>query len=124
MKAFLIAGALLSLLLLAGCAGSGWTDVKDGAALELEIGETKMVALDTNGGVPYLWEPEGFDPDVVLVGDADYKSVSKQSTVGGPLKAVFGIRGLAAGETVITFAYRHVGDKTVDETRSVSVFVK
>jgi predicted secreted protein len=122
----IIAGALLLSLafLLPGCGGSDWTPVKDGATLELAIDETKMVSLDTVGGVPYLWEREGFDPQIVLVGDPQYHSKKDAPKAGDPLKAVFGLRGLKAGETQVTFVYRHYGDQTVDKTRTLTVIVR
>lgn len=116
--------ALLLISLLAGCAGPQWEQAEDGMTLELKAGETKMIAFDTHGGVPYIWEHEGFDPQIVMVGDAEYHSSSKAPKPGGPVKAVFGIRGLKAGQTEITFVYRHVGDKSTDETRIITVVVE
>jgi len=124
MRGYIVAGALLLLLPLAGCFGSDWTDVKDGGTLELEVGGTKIVALDTFGGAAYYWQHEGFDEQIVVVGDAVFHSESKKPAPGEPLKAVIGIRGLKAGETEITFVYTDFDDATEDKTRTLAVVVK
>ena len=67
----------------------------------LEDSKTKEIILKTNGGVPYVWNCEVDNEDIVKIKSQYKKNKSNKNIVGGPIEIHYVIESLKKGNTSI-----------------------
>ena len=91
----------LTLLLAAGC-NSGTTVALDagdnGKAIELAVGQTLAITLDSNPTTGYSWEAAGEHEELVQVGEPEYKQRNQDKQLVG-----------AGGQETLRFEAKRVG---------------
>ncbi len=71
---------------------------------------------NTNGGVPYFWEYEIGDTDLIMfVEESEVENKNKNGMVGAPISKKYAFRGKNTGYTWIKFKYIHVGDHKISQ---------
>ena len=70
----------------------------------------------TNGGVPFKWEFEIEDPDIIEFSDKkEEENNNKDGMVGAKIVTKYIFKGLKEGKTSIIFRYVDVRDGTISE---------
>lgn len=78
----------------------------------------------TNGGVPYKWEYEIENKDIVeFVKSYEVENKNKDGIVGASISTNYVFKGIKEGTTTITFKYVSIVDGSIDqkETHNVKV---
>jgi inhibitor of cysteine peptidase len=101
---------------------------ENGGTVELKIGETLMVSLDSNITTGYSWEIAESDESILkLKGEPEYvEPKSDPQLVGAGGTQVFRFEALKAGQATLTLVYRRPWEKDVApaDTYSLTVTVK
>lgn len=74
----------------------------------LEDSKTKEIILKTNGGVPYVWNCEIDNKDIVKIKKQYKKNKSNENIVGGPVEIHYVVESLKTGNTSIVCKYTSV----------------
>lgn len=80
----------------------------------------KIITITTNGGVPYSWEYNLSDENIVSI-----KKTSKalNDNDGGPIEVYFNVIPKKEGTVILTLNYIGILDKTVIETKKYTIEV-
>lgn len=82
------------------------------------------LTYQTNGGVPFNWEYEIENPDIVeFVKSYIIEDENKKGLVGAPIKTNYVFKGVKKGKTTITFKYVNVIDGTIEKEDKLNVKV-
>lgn len=87
---------------------------------------SKMLELTykTNGGVPYKWEYEIEDKNIVeFVKSYELDNENNGQKVGTPIYTNYVFKGLKEGTTTITFKYINITDKTIEKEEKLNIKV-
>lgn len=77
--------------------------------------KTLELAYKTNGGVPYEWQYEIENKDIVeFVKSYQVDNQNKNGLVGAPITINYVFKGLKEGTTTITFKYVNITNGEVD----------
>ncbi len=87
-----------------------------------ENSKTLEITVDTNGGVPYIWEYEIEDEQVVKY-IKKYTVEEDKSLDGGPVSINFVFEGLKEGKTNIKLKYVSVIDGSIEKEKIYNVKV-
>lgn len=96
-------GIILVSVLLFGC------NKEENINNEVNMDGYAAITLDTNGGVPYLWECEIKDNDILEYFTDEYVIKDEDKDLdGGPVQNIYYYKGLKEGETVVTCSYKSI----------------
>ncbi|MBI5157485.1 MAG: protease inhibitor I42 family protein [Acidimicrobiia bacterium] len=103
--AVVAAGALAAMAMSTDGAGEPqvYTAADDGAAIEVQVGETITVDLSGNPTTGYAWQVEGLDAAVMTATEPAFESDSELMGAGGTFTFTF--TAVAAGETQLRLVY-------------------
>ena len=102
MATLLIAGVLAGAL---GACGGGQSESEEATAIELRVGDTHTVALESNPTTGYQWEL-GFEFDEKLLELVEQRYEPDSSLVGSGGHDLFTFRALAQGMVEFPFDYK------------------
>ena len=80
------------------------------------------IVLNTNGGVPYVWEYEIEDASIINIDKVEDKELNP-GTNGGVIEKHYYFKGMKKGTTTITFNYNDTRDNKIKETKKYKVIV-
>ena len=82
-----------------------------------------VVKVRTNGGVPYTWQYEIENSNVVYLADQESYSTSDELLEGGPVEVKFTFKGKEEGKTTIYLRYVSIVNGTIDKEEKYNVKV-
>jgi inhibitor of cysteine peptidase len=125
----LVAVILFTVLPVAGCgapSGEVAVDVShNGGQVDLDVGQTLVVSLESNPTTGYRWEVDKIDDEILQQeGEAEYKAESDLVGAGGV--ETFRFKALASGEGELKLIYHRSWEEGVEplEVFSITVNVK
>lgn len=84
--------------------------------------ESNEIVLNTNGGVPYVWEYKIEDTSIVNIDKVEDKELNP-GTDGGVIEKHYYFKGMKKGTTTITFNYNDIRDNKSTEEKVYKVEV-
>lgn len=93
-----------------------------GETVEIEVGETWEVALESSPGTGYAWTVQ-YDQAILELADERYEE-PQGGLLGAAGTQVFTFRGVAKGSTLVLFSYERSWEGEAAETQEYSVTVK
>lgn len=121
--------ALLAVLVLAvGCGTSKEVNLDandDGSQVEIEKGQTLVIALEASPTTGYTWEAVELDEHILRqVGEPEFEPQS--DAVGAPGIQTIRFEAVGAGPTTLRLGYRRPWEENVEpvETFSIQVVVR
>lgn len=90
--------------------------------LNVDEGKTLEITVTTNGGVPYSWQYEIGDEEIVKF-VKKYTIEGDESLDGGPVSINFVFEGLKEGKTIVKLKYVNVKDNSIEKEKVYSVKV-
>jgi len=101
---FVLAAVISSLLI--GCVPWAKVCTDPAETIEIKVGESFIIALDSNPTTGYTWH-EDFDKSFLELVDHKYeRSLAGEGLVGAGGTESFEFKGLKKGETEITMVYK------------------
>lgn len=88
----------------------------------VDEGKTLEITVTTNGGVPYSWQYEIEDEEIVKF-VKKYTIEGDASLDGGPVSINFVFEGLKEGKTIVKLKYVNVKDNSIEKEKVYSVKV-
>ncbi|MCI9434544.1 MAG: protease inhibitor I42 family protein [Bacilli bacterium] len=88
----------------------------------VDEGKTLEITVTTNGGVPYSWQYEIEDEEIVKF-VKKYTIEGDESLDGGPVSINFVFEGLKEGKTIVKLKYVNVKDNSIEKEKVYSVKV-
>ena len=123
------ASAVILSLLLSACAGPSPVKIDEsanGTAVNLEAGQTLIVALKSNPTTGYDWQVDEVDESVVKLVTQEFKPASDPNRLGAPGQTEFQFQAAGAGTTSLRLIYVRSWEEGVEpeDTFQVSITVK
>ena len=98
----------------------------DGREVDLEVGQSLVITLETYATAGYTWEVAELNEQVLYLVKKESKPVSK--AIGAPTMETFRFEAVKAGQTALKLVYHRPWEKNVDveppETFSVQVVIR
>ena len=86
--------------------------------------KTIELTMQTNGGVPYEWQYEIKDMDIVeFVKSYEIDNQNKNGLVGAPISINYVFKGIKEGKTTITFKYVSLSDGEIAQEKDFNIKV-
>lgn len=79
------------------------------------------ITVNTNGGVPYSWEYNLSNEDIVTIKKSS-KALNDE-TVGGLIEVYFDVIPKKEGKVFLTLNYKDIRNNTIEETKKYSIEV-
>lgn len=91
--------------------------------MNLDEGSKRLeITVTTNGGVPYSWQYEIEDDEIVKY-VKKYTIEEDESLDGGPVSINFVFEGLKEGKTIVKLKYVNIKDDSIEKEKVYSVRV-
>ena len=127
MKRFLIlvAVAVLTICMLAGCVGTVKTYTDSGQTINIAINQEFVIALGSNPTTGYSWQVS-YDKDVLKLLESTYKpgEKAKQGVVGAGGIEYFRFETLKTGKTEITLVYKRPWEEEILDQKVFTVNIR
>jgi inhibitor of cysteine peptidase len=100
-------------------------DDQSGNNVQLKVGETLLVTLDSNPTTGYSWELSQSDESVLeQKGEAEYKQApGSQGLIGAGGKETFRFEAVGAGQTTLELIYHRPWEQGVPPVKTYSLEV-
>lgn len=120
-----VALLVLVALLVAGCAPGGLKEyTSPSQPIELKVGESFMITLESNPTTGYKWE-SGFDQSLLKLVKSEYKQdASKPGMVGVGGREQFTFAGLKAGDAQVKMTYKRPWEQQSADAKVLTFTVK
>jgi inhibitor of cysteine peptidase len=127
-KRICIIGSLLLILVSLSACGPNQIKVDEnqsGNNVQLKVGETLLVTLDSNPTTGYSWELSQSDESVLeQKGEAEYKQApGSQGLIGAGGKETFRFEAVGAGQTTLELIYHRPWEQGVPPVKTYSLEV-
>jgi inhibitor of cysteine peptidase len=125
-----IAAIALTLLLVVGCNSGNTVELDagdNGKTVELAVGQTLAITLDSNPSTGYSWEAAGEHSELVQAGEPEYKQRNQdKQLVGAGGQETLRFEAKKAGQVHLELVYHRPWETGVKpaETFAVDVTIK
>lgn len=125
LRTLILTLVVISVLLVAGCAPGGTKEyTSPSQPIEVKIGESFMITLESNPTTGYKWE-SGFDQNLLKLMKSEFKQdASKPGMVGVGGREQFTFAGLKAGDAQVKMTYKRPWEQQSADAKVLTFTVK